>query len=133
MKKIIKLIIPIFIFLMLVLPVFSLAAGLVPCETNNPDTPLTNHSCEFKDFIDLINNGITFILKFMVVPIAAIMFFYAGFELVTSGGSTEKRETAKKVFSSTVYGLVFAAAAWLIIRTILSILSPEGTWTWIGF
>ncbi len=79
----------------------------------------------------LINNVIYFILFVLAVPIAAIMFFYAGFELVTSGGSTEKRGIAKKVFINAVFGLVIAAGAWLIIREILLILGYKGAW--IGF
>ena len=128
MKRIVKFLIPLFIFLMLLIPVYSFAAGLIPCGT---DTPPGNHPCEFKDFLDLINNVIKFILFKLVIPIAAVMFFYAGFQLVTSGGSTEKRGVAKNVFSSTVYGLVVAATAWLIIRTILQILGYKGDW--IGF
>ncbi len=147
MKKIIKLIIPIFLFLMLVAPVFSFAQTddkdipdqgfkegdtLVPCG-HADSKGVINNPCSFVDVLTLINAVIKFILFKLAVPIAAIMFFYAGFELVTSGGSTEKRGTAKKVFTSTVYGLVLAAGAWLIIRTILSILSSEGAWSWIGF
>jgi hypothetical protein len=131
MKKTTKFLISLAVFLMLVVPVLSFAAGLVPCGTNDSATPLTNHPCEFKDFMTLINNVIRFILFDMVVPIAAIMFFYAGFELVTSGGSTEKKGIAKKVFTNAVKGLVLAAGAWLIIRTILLILGYNGTW--IGF
>ena len=131
MTKINFFLISLVVFLILFLPFFSFAAGLIPCGTNNSETPLTNHPCEFKDFMTLINGGITFILKFMVIPIAAIMFAYAGFELVTSGGNTEKKGKAKNIFTNTVFGLVLAAGAWLIIKTILSILGFDGGW--IGF
>ena len=59
--------------------------GLVPCDKN----------CGFNDVLKLINTVISFIFNDMVIPIAAIMFAYAGFELVTSGGSTEKKSKAK--------------------------------------
>lgn len=130
---------------MLVIPIFSFAQtdtdqpdqafrdgkSLVPC--GHSEQGVISNPCSFKDFMTMINGGITFILKFLVVPIAAVMFFYAGFELVTSGGSTEKRGLAKKVFTNAVIGLVIAVGAWLIVKTILSILSSPGTWTWIGF
>ena len=118
----ISALISISIFLVLVVPVLSLAAdsststGLVPCTTG----------CSFKDLLTLVNNIINFILKDMVIPIAAIMFAYAGFELVTSGGSTEKRGIANRVFTDTVLGLVIALAAWLIIKLILSTLGYSG-------
>ena len=100
-------------------------AGLVPCD-NSPA-----HPCDFKAFMDLINNVIKFILFDLAVPIAAISFAYAGFKMVTSGGSTEARGTAKNVATNTIYGLVFVATAWLIVRTVLSVLGYDGAW--IGF
>src|SRR3989344_4581969 len=129
MQKIIKFLIPIFIFLILVMPVFSFAAGLVP-ECDSVSVP-GQCTWGFSEFMKLIDNVIKFILFKMAIPIAAIMFVYAGFELVTSGGSTEKRGTAKKVFTNAVYGLVLAAGAWLIVKTLLSILGYNAPW--IGF
>ncbi|MFA6353911.1 MAG: hypothetical protein WCW93_03185 [Candidatus Paceibacterota bacterium] len=120
MSKTKKITISLIIFLILIIPTISFAA-LVPDCTN----------CGWKDLMDLVNNVIGFVLKGMVIPIAAIMFVYAGFELVTSGGSTEKRGIAKKVLTNTVIGLILAVASWLIIRTILSILGYNGAW--IGF
>jgi hypothetical protein len=133
MKIIIKFLIPVFIFLILILPVFSFAqtsTGLIPCGQSDATGKIA-HPCDFNAFMTLINNVIHFILFVLVIPIAAIMFFYAGFELVTSGGSTEKRGIAKKVFTNAVIGLVIAAGAWLIIKMILSILGFNGAW--IGF
>ncbi len=126
-----KILISLSVFLMLIMPVFSFAAGLVPCGTNNPATPGTNHPCEFKDVMTLINTIIKFILFDLVIPIAAVMFAYAGFKLVTSGGSSEARGQAKNIFSNAVFGLVIAAGAWLIVRTLLSVLGYNGDW--IGF
>ena len=111
--------------------------GLVPCNSNN--APVKNSDgtvtqpipCDFNAFLALINTVIRFVLFYMAVPIAAIMFFYAGYLMVTSGGSSESKTKAKSIFSNTVLGLVFAAGAWLIIMTILSILGYEGAW--IGF
>lgn len=120
-----------FVFLMLIMPVFSFGAGLVDCDNTPAADGKIAKPCDFNAFMDLINTVIKFILFKLVVPIAAIMFFYAGFKLVTSGGSTENRGVAKKVFSSAVYGLVAAVGGWLIIRTILTIAGYDGTW--IGF
>ena len=132
---------------MLAMPAFSLAqiedtdipdigGGLVPCGHTDLAGKI-NNPCSFGDFLTLINGGIIFILKFLVVPIAAVMFFYAGFLMVTSGGSTEARGRAKNIFTNAALGLVIAAGAWLIIKTILSILSPAtggvSPWAWIGF
>ncbi len=113
---------------MLVLPAVSQAV-LVPCGVTDKEVlathPTYDKACDFTAFMDLINNGIDFILKFLAIPIAAIMFTYAGFKLVTSGGNTEARGQAKKIFTNATLGLIFAAAAVLIIKTILIILGYQ--------
>lgn len=129
MQKIKKFVISncsfVIVFIILVIPAISSAEGLVPCDN-------TNTSCDFNQLMNLINTVIKFILFNMVIPIAAIMFAYAGFLMVTAGGEiAHARTKAKSIFTNTLLGLIFAAAAWLIIRTILSILGYDGSW--IGF
>ncbi len=124
MSNVKKFLITLVVFSILMLPVLSFAAGLVPCDG-------VTSKCGFDELIKLVNNVINFILYYMVIPICAIMFAYAGFELVTSGGSTEKRGLAKKVFTNAAIGLIIAFAAWLIINLLLSILGYNGSW--LGF
>lgn len=107
------------------MPMTSFAEGLVPCDTGA--------SCDFNAFMDLINGLMDFVLFKLAVPIAAIMFAYAGFKMVTSGGSSEARGVAKNVFSSTVIGFVLAATAWIVVKSILSILGYNGAWIFQGF
>ena len=131
MKK--KSLIFVLVFILLVVPAISFAAfsfdplqGLVPCGKGS------SVSCGFKDFMTLIHNVINFILIYMALPIAAIMFVYAGFLLVTAGSEAAGARTkAKSIFTNALIGLVLAAGCWLIIRTILSILGYDGAW--IGF
>ena len=78
--------------------------------------------CTFNDLLVLVNNVVKFVFVALVVPIAAIAFAYAGFLLIFSGGDTSKREKAKKIFWGVVWGLVIAAAAWLIVHVVLQIL-----------
>lgn len=135
MKNTIKLLIPsliiLSVLLVTVVPVVSSAQnnnsnivkeveekGLVPCGTQENKTP-----CGFSHFIKLINNVISFILFGLALPIAAIMFAYAGFLLVTAGEeSAHARTEAKTIFKNAVIGIVLAAGAWLIVKTLLSIL-----------
>ena len=122
-----KFLIFLFIFLILMLPAISFAANLIPCETvANPA------HCTFDDIIKLVNNVIHFILFFLVIPICAIMFAYAGFLLVTAGGEAAGARTkAKSIFTNAAIGLIVAFAAWLIINLILTTLGYKGSW--IGF
>ncbi|MFA6257545.1 MAG: hypothetical protein WC671_00860 [Candidatus Paceibacterota bacterium] len=126
MQKTKKIIISILIFLILIVPALSLADGLVPCDNS------AEKLCDFNAFMALINKVIHFILFNLVIPIAAIMFAYAGFLLITAGGEVAGARTkAKGIFFNAVFGLIIAVAAFLIIRTVLSILGYEGSW--LGF
>lgn len=116
---------------MLLLPFVSLAEplpanSLVPCDNS------AEHPCGFAQLLTMVNGVIDFIFLKMAVPIAAIMFFYAGFSMITAGGeSAHARTKAKSIFLNTVIGLILAMASWVIVKTILSILGYEGAW--IGF
>ena len=126
LKKNAKFLIPclvfLSVFLVLIMPVVSLAAAsLVPCDKN----------CGWDDLMALVYNVVHFIFFDIAVPIAAIMFVYAGVLMVTSGGSTEQWGKAKKIFGKVAFGLIVAIAAWLIVSTVLHILGYDGSW--IGF
>lgn len=127
MKKTIKFLIFISIFLMLIIPVVSLASYKLG-DPLVPPCPTTG--CGWNELLALVNNVITFTLKYMVIPIAAIMFAYAGFLLITAGGG-EAKTKAKSIFTNAVIGLVIALAAFLIVKLILSILGYDGAF--IGF
>lgn len=144
MKNIYKTLIFISVLAILILPSMAFAGIVPPC--GNTDVPIgppdpttgvvpTRTDCiwGWAQLLLLINNLIDFIFKFLVMPIAAIMFAWAGLLLVTSGGSESRATEAKTIFTNVVIGLVIAAAAWLIINTLLSIFSAANTWSWIGF
>jgi hypothetical protein len=104
---------------------FTGPTGLVPCVNN----------CEFNDLLKLINTVVKFVFVGLALPLAAIMFAYAGFELLTSGGSTEKKSKAKNIFIHVAIGLIVAAAAFLVIETVLSIVGARTDLgiNWLGF
>lgn len=83
----------------------------------------------------LINRVVNFVLFGLALPLAAILFAYAGIRMLVSGGSEESRSTAKKIIADTAFGLIIAAAAWLIVNTILTLLVAPGPndFKWIGF
>ncbi len=102
--------------------------GLVKCG-RTVDANGNVVQCTFKDLLILFNNVVKFILFDMVVPITAIMFFYAGFLMITGGGeSASSRTKAKKIFTNAVIGLVVAVGAWVIVHTLLSILGYDASW-----
>lgn len=123
MKKYFKVVINLTVFTVLVLPAVTFGAGLVLC--GNKDQT----ACDWNGLMATINGLIHFVLFDMAVPIAAIMFAYAGFKMVTAGGeSGEARNKAKSIFTNTLFGLIIAIAAWLIISTLLFILGYDASW-----
>ncbi|MEK7586154.1 MAG: pilin [Patescibacteria group bacterium] len=82
--------------------------------------------CDFDALMGLINRIINFLLFVIATPLAAIIFCYAGFLLLTSGGSSESKTKAKKIIKNLLIGYVIALAAWLIVHTILTTLGYKG-------
>lgn len=89
--------------------------------------------CGFNEFITLIQNVIEYIF-ILVLPIAAIVFAYAGFLFLTSGGNAEKRKAAKKAMVSVIIGVLIVMVAWIAVRTVLSALgvNPEESWFYLA-
>lgn len=111
------------------------AAGIVP-DCNVSVTKLDNKGneyttidkpCGFDQVMELINNIIDFLIKYLATPLAALALCYAGGMLIFSGGSPESRTKAKKIIKNVIIGYIIALAAWLIVKTILSTLgfNPE--------
>jgi len=90
----------------------SKASLLVPaCPTGG---------CGFDQLMTLINKVIKFLLVDIATPLAAIVFAYAGFLLITAGGDPGQVTKAKSIIKNLLIGFVIALAAWLIINTILT-------------
>ncbi len=89
------------------------------------------HPCGFGHLMVLVNKVINFILFALALPIAAIMFAYAGFLLLFSGGESGKKTKAKEIFTSVAIGVIIAVIAWLAVELILNLLGYDGAW--IGF
>lgn len=80
--------------------------------------------CDFNSLIILAQNLITnLILLSTLLAVAA--FAYAGFILLTSGGSEDKKNDAKKVFTKVLIGYLWILGAWLLVYTITSVLLDE--------
>lgn len=95
---------------------FAQFDGLVPC-TND---------CSFNHLIELIQN-ITVFLLWLAVPVATVLFAYAGFQYIFAAGDMGKIKKAHDIFWSVFIGLVFMASAWLIVKIIVGTLDPQGT------
>ena len=104
------------IFILLPLPAF--AAGLVPIvptQCNGPDCTI----CHFAQLAqNLLNDGI-----FIAVVLTAILFAWAGFMHLTAGGNQGKISKANQVFTSVAVGLIIILCSWLIVDTLLKVMT----------
>lgn len=81
--------------------------------------------CTFSSLITLVQN---LIYNLIVIStfLAIAAFAYAGFILLTSGGSEGKRDKAKDVFWKVLKGYLWILGAWLLVYTITSVLLQDG-------
>lgn len=108
-------------FLLLASPVAAMAQGLVPqCGA----------SCDWCHFMELVNNLVEWLIVMLSI-VAVIGLVIAGFRLVTSGGNTSAWEGAKSMFTSVVVGIIIVLAAWLMVDTVLRMLTGSGINGWL--
>lgn len=92
-------------------PLFVFAdsvSGLVPC--NGPD-------CSYANFITLIRNVVMFLIK-VGIAFSAVVFAYAGWLYMTSGGDEGKVKQAHEMLTKVLWGFLFALGAFLIVQLI---------------
>ena len=82
--------------------------------------------CDFKAAIKLVDSVINLLLFIVAAPLLALILCYAGFILITSGGSSEARTKAKKIIKNVIIGYVIALAAWLIVHAIFKTIGYTG-------
>ena len=123
-KNLKKILIIIFLLAVVFTPAvsfaFDVSKGIVPACTNvlQPDGTM---ECiwGWNELMLLIKNIINFLLFYLALPAATLAFIYAGWLYLSSGDKVAQRAKAKSVFLNVVYGLIIAAAAWLIVSAIL--------------
>lgn len=109
----------------------SIQGGLAPGDCGYDIRTLANPNgkgrmCGLVDIIGLIQRVIEYIF-FLVLPIAAIVFAYAGFMLMTSGSSDSRRSAAKRAMTSLVVGIIIIMGAWFVVAAVLSALGVDTT------
>ena len=108
----------IFIGILFIVPDFAAAQ-------QNPLVPNCDVNCKWGDLIQLGKNILDIIVTLAII-VSAIMFAYAGFLMLSDRGSTKNLGTAKAIFGHVVVGLIIVLTSWLIINTILDVLTGRG-------
>lgn len=103
------------------------AQGLVPCGSPG------QAKCTLCDLLVLIKNLTTFMTQ-LGLAFAGLFFVWGAFVIMTAGGSEQRVSEGKKVVTTTVIGILIMFSAYLIIGTLLNVLtgSPSALpWTQI--
>lgn len=113
-------------FVVIFLPAIAGAASIWD-GTGPPEGPTCNIGgpCGFCDALKVVKNIITFLFE-IAIPIAVAMIVYGAIRMMIAGGSKENVSASKKIMTNAFMGMVIALGAWIIVNTILHILSPGG-------
>lgn len=108
-------------FVIPVMPAFA-QEGIVPC--GNPGQP----ACQPCHVVILVTKLINFGIIYLAVPLAILMFMWAGFRYALSGGSETHIGAAKTILKNTVIGLLIVFGAYFIVDLAIGVLtsSPGG-------
>ena len=114
------------VFVLLALPVMVDAAGIptqiVPKTYNCDQAGGCDSICAI---VELAQNVLNFGIFFAVV-ISAFLFAYAGWNMLTAGGSAEVYQKGKRVFGNVLIGLIIILAGWIIIDTLMKTFTGSG-------
>jgi|SRR3989344_2512551 len=118
-----KKFVPILLFLIMFVPVF-VNAEIIPSDCGNIVNGKLDQECGWLQLIQLVNNLIDWVV-YVSIPVAAGVFAWAGFILMTTAVA-DKKSYAKDMMWKVFLGLVAILAAWLIVDTILdALLDPN--------
>jgi hypothetical protein len=100
--------------------------GLVPCglgkEVKVNGVPRDNISCQFCHLFVMFDGIVDYALTYIVFPLATLLLVIGGLMFITASESISRIETAKKLMTSTLTGLVIIFSAWLIINLFFSVI-----------
>lgn len=95
-------------------------SGLVKCDgvlASSTAEPSRQKVCNFKALMETVKSLIN-TLFFITVPLATVLFAYAGFLYLT--GSQKNIGTAKSIFSSVAKGFIIMLIAWFAVVTVVN-------------
>jgi len=117
MKLYKKILISLISLAIIILPLSVLAAGIVICGGDGEPV------CEVCHLFVGIQNIVNFLTIDLAFPLAVLAIIYGGIVLTTSGGSQDKIKLGRKAIESAIWGMIFVFASWLIIDTILKLMT----------
>lgn len=113
--------------------------GTAPEDITEREVSLIPAQCTICDIFVMGQNILNLLLYDISIPLAALMFAYGGFLMLTGGiASPDKYMKGKKVLINTVIGIAIIFFAWLGVDTVMKLFasklvasaseSPFGPW-----
>jgi type IV secretory pathway VirB2 component (pilin) len=97
------------------------ASGLIPCD--GPD-------CTLNSVVQLMNNLMSIFFKTILPVLFVVMILYLGYSYLTAGGNPAQHAKLLSMAKHMILGLLLILCAFLIVKSILSILGYTDT---LGF
>jgi len=97
------------------------AEGLVTCTGGD--------ECNFCSFVEMTNGLIEWLI-IIATLLTVLLLAFSGFRLVTSGGDAAAFEQAKKIFVSSIIGIMIMLAGWTIVDTALKVAAGGDLGVW---
>lgn len=97
--------------------------GLVPCgksEAGVDESEYVTKPCQFCHFFVMFDGIVDYFLFYVVFPLAVLLMVIGGIMFITAAENPARVETAKKLMTSTIIGIVIIFSAWLIINLFFS-------------
>ena len=90
----------------------------------------TQKACTLCDLANTAQNILNTAIYILVV-LSAILFAWAGFKMLFSGGDTSEYAAGKRIFGNVIVGLVIILAGWMVIDiTMRTLLKQDPSWPW---
>lgn len=111
-------------------PVLVHAADpLVPCTNTLKEEPkgsgrfIVENQCSACEVFTLSQNILNFFYQYITIPIATVMFLWAGFLMVFAGvsGAAGNYQKGGRIMKNTLIGIVIIFCSWLAIDTVIKV------------
>ncbi len=112
---------------------FTIATPVSAQIWNGRYTVICNQSgegpCDFCDAIKVTANIVDFLVEITLV-LAVLMIVYGALMMMISGGNEQRYTGGKSAITNAVIGIAIALGSWLIVNTIIHVLSGNPNIPW---
>ena len=132
------------LLLIIFVPVFASADGLVKCGNGSPikldakgnpildanknpikEDPAKFHACTLCDFFQMFIDIYKFIITVIAAPLATLAVIIGAICILISGGSPSLSGLGKKIIWAGAIGIVLVFLSWVIIDFVIVAITPE--------